>query len=185
MILAIIPAKGDSLRLPHKNLREIHNVTLVAHAIRHAKKSALVGMIVVATDSDEIARIAYGEGAVVVRIGKELCGDTPIHRVIDRVLETLFVRGKKNVSHVVYLQPDHPGRNKSMDDVLGHVLREKIDVFLAVNGDGWYSGAFRVYSAKALSKDFHHTRVRTMMDDCVDIDTEEDLKRAESEMCAR
>lgn len=175
MILAIIPAKGDSLRLPRKNLLKINNVSLVAHAIRYARKSAKVGEIVVATELYEIAQIAAEEGATVVRIGKELCGDTPYSQVLDFVLKSLGLSGLKKISHVVFLQPDHPGRRRTMDEVLDHVLREEIDVLMAVQGDGYYSGAFRVYSAKAISKGLHHTRIRTMMDDCVDINTEEDF----------
>lgn len=177
MILAIIPAKGDSLRLPRKNLRKIHNVTLVAHAIRYAKKSVRVGEIVVATDSDEIQRIAVEERAIVVRIGKELCGDTPYSFVVDHVLKVLGKFGMNKFSHVVILQPDHPGRKNEMDEVLDYVFYAGIDVLMAVQGDGYYSGSFRVYSAKALSMGLHHARIRTMMDDCVDINTEEDLER--------
>ena len=58
----MIPARLGSQRLKHKNLREINSVTLVAHAIRRAKKSHVFDEIWVNSESDEIGAIAKDEG---------------------------------------------------------------------------------------------------------------------------
>ena len=56
--VAIIPAKGNSTRLPKKNLQLINNKTLVEHSIDYAKTSKYVKKIYVSTDSDEIKVMA-------------------------------------------------------------------------------------------------------------------------------
>ena len=56
--VAIIPAKGNSTRLPKKNFQIINNKTLVEHAIDYAKSSKYIKGIYVSTDSNEIKEIS-------------------------------------------------------------------------------------------------------------------------------
>ena len=57
-ILAIIPARGGSKRLPLKNIRVLCGKPLIAWTIEQAKKSNYIDKIIVSTDSEEIARIS-------------------------------------------------------------------------------------------------------------------------------
>jgi CMP-N,N'-diacetyllegionaminic acid synthase len=53
-VLALIPARGGSVRIPDKNLRSIGANSLVASAILVARSCKLIDTIVVSSDSDEI-----------------------------------------------------------------------------------------------------------------------------------
>ena len=53
-VLAIIPARGGSKRVPRKNLKKISGIPLVAHAILQAKESNYINEIIVSTDDSEI-----------------------------------------------------------------------------------------------------------------------------------
>ncbi len=53
-VVAVIPARLASTRLPRKMLREIAGVPLLAWVYRGVQRSATLGSIIVATDSDEI-----------------------------------------------------------------------------------------------------------------------------------
>jgi CMP-N,N'-diacetyllegionaminic acid synthase len=64
-IVAIIPAKGDSKRVPGKNLRMMLGKPLVAWAIEAAKKSSMVGRVIVSTSDEKIAEVARKYGAEV------------------------------------------------------------------------------------------------------------------------
>ncbi len=61
--VAIIPARGGSKRIPHKNIRLFDGVPIIAHSIRAALDSALFDRVVVSTDSEDIAAVAREYGA--------------------------------------------------------------------------------------------------------------------------
>jgi len=62
-ILALIPARGGSKSIPHKNIRPLAGFPLIAYSIAAAKQAKLVTRIIVSTDDDEIAITARGFGA--------------------------------------------------------------------------------------------------------------------------
>ncbi len=65
MIIAVIPARGGSKRIPRKNIRPFVGRPMIAHAISSAYQSGLFKHVVVSTDDPEIAGIARDEGAEV------------------------------------------------------------------------------------------------------------------------
>ncbi len=62
-ILALIPARGGSKSIPHKNIRPLADIPLIAYSISAAKGSKLVTRTIVSTDDDEIASVAREFGA--------------------------------------------------------------------------------------------------------------------------
>ena len=60
--LAIIPARGGSKRIPHKNLKDFCGKPMVAHPIQIAEASGLFHTIHVSTDSRDIANTAEEYG---------------------------------------------------------------------------------------------------------------------------
>ncbi len=63
--IAIIPARGGSKRIPKKNMKSFHGKPLIAYSIGAAQQSGLFDIIMVSTDSTEIAEIAKHYGAEV------------------------------------------------------------------------------------------------------------------------
>ena len=64
-IVAIIPARGGSVRVPMKNVKLLNGKPLIAYAIEVAKKSKDVDRIIVSTDDDRIKKVAVQYGAEV------------------------------------------------------------------------------------------------------------------------
>jgi pseudaminic acid cytidylyltransferase len=62
-IIAIIPARGGSKRIPRKNLRPFAGLPMIAHSIKAAQEAGCFDHIIVSTDDDEIAAIARDLGA--------------------------------------------------------------------------------------------------------------------------
>jgi 3-deoxy-manno-octulosonate cytidylyltransferase (CMP-KDO synthetase) len=62
----IIPSRLGSTRLPRKPLHLIAGITLIERVYRQCKKAAGIDMVVIATDSDEIAKHvnSFGAGAI-------------------------------------------------------------------------------------------------------------------------
>lgn len=63
--IAIIPARGGSKRIPHKNSRLFCGKPIIAWSIEAAKKSEVFERIIVSTDDQQIADIAMQYGAQV------------------------------------------------------------------------------------------------------------------------
>lgn len=63
MIVAIIPARGGSGRIPRKNIRPFAGRPIIAYSIAAARECGLFDRIVVSTDDDEIAAVAREYGA--------------------------------------------------------------------------------------------------------------------------
>ena len=65
-IVAIIPARFASTRLPGKPLSVIHGKTMIERVYERARGAATVGRVVVATDDERIARVVRGFGGEAV-----------------------------------------------------------------------------------------------------------------------
>lgn len=64
-MIAIIPARGGSKRIPRKNIRLFNGLPIIAYAIKTALDSGLFDEVMVSTDDKEIASIAIQYGAKV------------------------------------------------------------------------------------------------------------------------
>jgi N-acylneuraminate cytidylyltransferase len=62
-VVAVIPARGGSKRIPRKNIRPFRGVPLLARTIALLRDTAVVDRIVVSTDDAEIAAVARAAGA--------------------------------------------------------------------------------------------------------------------------
>ena len=54
-VLAVIPARGGSKRIPHKNLQKIRGISLVGHAVKTVKSLSWIDKIILSTDDERIA----------------------------------------------------------------------------------------------------------------------------------
>ncbi len=66
-ILGIIPARIGSTRIPNKMLKDICGKTLIERTYERTKEAKSLDAIVIATDSDEIEKVARSFGAQVIR----------------------------------------------------------------------------------------------------------------------
>ena len=55
MIVAVIPARGGSKRIPRKNIRPFAGKPIIAYSIAAARQCRLFDRIIVSTDDEEIA----------------------------------------------------------------------------------------------------------------------------------
>ena len=95
-VVAVIPARGGSKRIPRKNIKKFHGKPLIAYSIEVALSSKLFDKVVVSTDDEEIASIAKTYGADVPFIRpKELSDDfTGTGDVVNHTLEYLRDKGE-------------------------------------------------------------------------------------------
>jgi 3-deoxy-manno-octulosonate cytidylyltransferase (CMP-KDO synthetase) len=100
--IVVIPARMGSTRLPGKALAPIGGKPMIVHVLERAL-AAEVGPVVVATDSDEIARaVERASGRVVRTSGEHACGS-------DRVGEAIAVLDPGGAHDIIVnLQGDQP-----------------------------------------------------------------------------
>ncbi|MGB0744295.1 MAG: pseudaminic acid cytidylyltransferase [Opitutales bacterium] len=93
--VAFIPARGNSKRIPQKNIREFCGKPMIAHSILAAQNSGVFDQIIVSTDSPDIAEIAEDYGAICPFLRpNELSDDhTPTAPVIEHGLKELAKLG--------------------------------------------------------------------------------------------
>ncbi|MBJ9596491.1 acylneuraminate cytidylyltransferase family protein [Citrobacter werkmanii] len=114
--VAIIPARAGSKRLPGKNIKLLAGKPLIVWTIEAAITSNLFDVILVTTDSEEIANIACAAGASVPFLRpSELSTDTSsTNEVISHAVDWIE-QNVGTVSCVTLLQPTSPLR--TADDI--------------------------------------------------------------------
>ena len=105
-IVALVPAKGTSLRVPGKNARALAGHPLVAYTIASARESGLFTDVVVSTDSPEIGDISRRYGSTVVERPAELAA--PMAPDIDWILHAMDGRTEDEFA---ILRPTSPFRS--------------------------------------------------------------------------
>lgn len=107
-ILAVIPARGGSKRLPNKNLHPLGGIPLICHCLRTAKRCASIGRIVVSTESDSIFETALSEGVYGLKRPAQLAeDDTPTLPVIQHAVEEMDGNGFR-ADFILTIQPTYP-----------------------------------------------------------------------------
>lgn len=111
-VLALIPARGGSKRIPGKNIKKFCGRPLVSYAIKQALASSVIDRVIIDTDSSEIASVAKRCGAEVPWLRPpELATDTA--QGVDAILytlERLKAEQQYAPTHVVILQTTSPLR---------------------------------------------------------------------------
>ena len=108
MIIAVIPARIRSKRIPKKNIKFFNGRPIISYSIEAAISSKLFDKVIVSTDDDEIADVSKNYGAEVVRRPPELATDNvnllPVNQHVLKILED-----DANFPYcVVSLQPTSP-----------------------------------------------------------------------------
>ena len=96
-ILAIIPARGGSKRIPRKNIKPFLGKPIIGYSVDAALQAGIFTEVMVSTDDQEIAEVARSLGAEVPFIrSKEKSNDfAGTAEVIDEVLSTYKSQGKE------------------------------------------------------------------------------------------
>ena len=93
-IVAIIPARGGSKRVPGKNIMEFCGKPMIAWTIEAAQKSKLFDAIVVSTDDAKIAEVAVKYGALVPSLRQKASDDlSPVSEATVHTIEQLESQG--------------------------------------------------------------------------------------------
>jgi len=112
-VIAVIPARGGSKAVPHKNIVPLGGKPLIVWSIEVARSVECIDRVIVSTDDEAIGAVARAHGAEVYPRPPHLATDTAL--VIDalrNLIETLRAEGE--VGRVmVLLEPTCPFRSRN------------------------------------------------------------------------
>lgn len=113
-IIALIPARSGSKRIPDKNIRYLGSHPLIAYTIQSATDSSIFESIIVSTDSPQYAEIAEYYGALVpwLRPPQFSTDTSPDREWIEWTLAQ-YQKIDKLPSHFMILRPTSPFRDAS------------------------------------------------------------------------
>jgi CMP-N,N'-diacetyllegionaminic acid synthase len=133
-ILAIIPARLGSKRLPKKNIKMLLGKPLLAYTIDSVKNSHHVNRYIVSTEDKEIAHISDTYGAEVLMRPIELAQDaSSTDDVILNVLEQLNRTDHYTPDIIVLLQPTSPlRRTEDIDSAINTFLSDSGESLISV-----------------------------------------------------
>ncbi len=129
-ILGIIPARGGSKGIPHKNIKIMADKPLIVHTIATAIRSRYIDHLIISTDSSEIASIAkqYGGDVPFLRPSEFSSDQSRAIDVLIHAVQFMEDLDKKRYDLIVYLEPTSP--NRSVEDIDG-----AIELFMKTDAD--------------------------------------------------
>ncbi len=129
-IIAIIPARGNSKRLPDKNIKMLNGLPLIAYSIKYALNNAdVINDVYVSTDNENIKQIALQFGAKVIDRPSKISGD--LEPTVSALKHALVVL-KDDIDTFILLQATNPLRPKKL-------LKEAFDIFNTTNSESLFT----------------------------------------------
>ena len=133
-IIAIIPARGSSKRIPQKNIKDFLGKPMLSYAIKACKYAELFSEIMVSTDSNEIAEVALNYGAQVPFMRSQKTADD-FATTFDVLEEVIFNYKKKKweFDYVCCVYPCVPFLlGKTLQDAYHQLIASPHDALQAV-----------------------------------------------------
>lgn len=138
-VIAIIPARGNSKRLPNKNIIDFFGKPLISWTIEAAIECGCFAKILVSTDHEAIAKIARKSGAEVPFMREQAADDfSPVSLATIAALRQAEAYWQTSFSHVVQLMANCPLRTKQdIIESLTHFKNANAEFQISCYKHGW------------------------------------------------
>ena len=132
-LIAVIPARGGSKRLPRKNVAEVGGLPLLAHTIRQARNSRWIEAAYVSTDAEDVASVARSHGAEVIERPQSLANEhSSSEEAVLHALDVIEADTGYIPSAVVMLQCTSPIREPNdIDNAIEKFFADDADSLLS------------------------------------------------------
>ena len=182
-MIAIIPARGQSKRIPRKNIKDFRGKPIIQYSIEVAEKSGLFDDIYVSTEDAEIALVASNLGASIHMRPVELADDiTGTQEVAADLLKALDRNPEEMVCVLYATVPLLTVENLRWGLRLLNISRNHHYAH-TVDSKGRDIGNYYFGRAKEFTNEtpLHDNSLLVPISDCmaIDINTIDDWKKAE------
>lgn len=162
-IIAIIPAKSISKRLPQKNIKNLAGKPMLAYIIETSLKVKALDRVIVSTESEEVAAIARKFGAEVPFLRPEELtkDDVPALAVLQHALKELKEKENYIPDYVLLVYPCSPLlKSERIEQAINMALERDSDSVISGTYDkGHYwieveGGYKRLYPIKQVNEQY-------------------------------
>jgi len=124
-VVAIVPARGGSTRVPRKNIRLIAGKPLIAHTLDVIARVPEIDFCIVSTDDPEIAAIGRSRGAQIVdRPANLSTSEARVEPALLHALDTVRAQHGRTFDVLALLEPTSPLRRP---ETVSRCIRRLID----------------------------------------------------------
>ena len=130
-VLAIVPARGGSKRLPRKNVLPLHGKPLIAWTIEAGLRSNYIDNLIVSSEDSEVLDIARNLSVETIERPIALAkDDVATFDVVEHTLNTI----QAGFDILVLLQPTSPLRSEThIDQALSLMMNRKASAIISVS----------------------------------------------------
>ena len=180
-ILAIIPARGGSKRLPGKNAYPIWGRPMLCWAIDACKKSKFDIDVCVSSDSERILGIAKSEGAITHSRSEEGAGDRTYKQVAIREAAAYLLSAGIEADIYISLQANSPTlTHDQLDRGIEKLIELDKDEIFSVDKNLLQNAAFRIFKGDYVFQKDLSTNCGVIIEEAHDVHTLDDVKILES-----
>jgi len=194
-VVAVIPARGGSKRLPRKNIYPVCGVPMLAWAINACQKSEYIDRVYVSTEDKEIWGIALGHRAGVIVRPEELAEDhvfkqdAIIHAtdvLVNPEAGTIVSPNYDTVGIpdiVISVQANSPEINSDdLDRALEKFIKFDRSEIFSVNEDLIMNAAFRIMRREYVYQKSLSTRSGVYVTNYIDVHDIDNVKEVEERL---
>ena len=136
-VIGIIPARAGSKGLPGKNILQLCGKPLIVWSIESGKQSKYIDVVIVSTDSEQIATISRSFGATIpfIRPANLATDEAATIDVVSHALKYLEIEFNETFEYTVLLEPTSPiRRSDDIDRMLDklHNSRTNFDAIISL-----------------------------------------------------
>lgn len=178
-IIAIIPARGGSKRIPRKNIYPFLGKPLIQWSIEACQKSKYISDIYVSTEDAEIKEVSQKLGAKVIDRPPELAEDNVwTQEVLKQAVKFLEEKGIEfDIVARVYASPFV--KAEKIDEAIEKLINKGRWEVFSVNQEGLEDAVIHIYKKECIFQQALSVYEGVVFTDYLDINTMEDLKKAE------
>ena len=178
-VVAVIPARGGSKRLPRKNLQQLFGKPLLVWSIEACLRSQNIETVYVSSDDDEILAVAKQHGAEVIERPTDLADDaTPKIEAIRHAHQWFLESNISEPEIIVSVQANSPEiRADDLDRAITMMWRQDCWEVFSIDEQDTMNGAIRVLRTHCLYNTFLSAHMAVIRTNYVDVHISADLER--------
>jgi len=188
-IVAIIPARGGSKRLPGKNLHPVLGRPMIEWVVDAALRCGVLAPdhVVVSSDDAAILAVATALGVRALERPSELSGDAVwTEPVLRHAVERWEADMGLRADVVVWLNSSIPEVTaEHVTAVIARLIEGRFREVLTVDADGVLTSAARAMMRETLDQRALTAAAATVLGDFVDVHTAADVETVEQRLLAR
>jgi len=176
-VVAVIPARGGSQRLPRKNVLEVFGKPMIVWAIEACRRAPSVDAVFVSSEDGEVRQIAAAAGAQIIpRPDRLAADDVPKIEVIRHADQWLFDAHHCHPHSLISVQANSPEvLARDLESAVEMLQRHRLWEVTSIDERFIQNGAFRLIRQHSLYNTFLSAHLGVVPTDYLDIHTEEDL----------